>query len=115
VGPVALWGRVVVHAGGWRAEFAYPQRLGLICPACNITGGPADSHADGVAAYRDGSLVPLCERHLRLARICGSRRFNILSLHWTLAALADGYAVEPIAALGSQVKDQVSAGGTCRE
>lgn len=27
VGRVALWGRVVEHAQGWRAQFAYPQAL----------------------------------------------------------------------------------------
>jgi hypothetical protein len=27
LGTVALWGRVIEHRGGWRAEFAYPQRI----------------------------------------------------------------------------------------
>jgi hypothetical protein len=32
VGEVALWGHVVVHERGWRAEFAYPKRLLLFTP-----------------------------------------------------------------------------------
>jgi hypothetical protein len=97
VGPVALWGRVVVHTSGWRAELGYPQRLGLICAVCGIARTPADSRPDIVAACRDGSLIPLCARHLRLAHVCGSYgRFDTLSVETTLAALADDYAVEPI-------------------
>jgi hypothetical protein len=34
VGTVAMWGTVVEHRNGYRAEFAYPQRLALVCGAC---------------------------------------------------------------------------------
>jgi hypothetical protein len=32
IGTVALWGRVIEHLGGWRAEYAYPQRVYTIDP-----------------------------------------------------------------------------------
>ena len=31
VGTVALWGRGIEHEIGWRGQFAYPARLGLVC------------------------------------------------------------------------------------
>jgi hypothetical protein len=34
LGRVALWGRVIEHEHGFRAQFAYPQRLRLICQFC---------------------------------------------------------------------------------
>jgi hypothetical protein len=34
LGTVDLWGRIMEHEWGYRAELAYPQRLGLICPFC---------------------------------------------------------------------------------
>lgn len=33
VAEVAIWGRFVEHAGGWRGEFAYPQRIFVLEPA----------------------------------------------------------------------------------
>lgn len=43
-GEVNLWGKVVVHADGYRAQFAYPKRLFL------IDGGPrADKIADALS------------------------------------------------------------------
>ncbi|HXF36669.1 MAG TPA: hypothetical protein VNO17_05740, partial [Actinomycetota bacterium] len=34
VGTVALWGTVIEHDLGYRARFAYPQRLRLVCTFC---------------------------------------------------------------------------------
>jgi hypothetical protein len=53
VGMVALWGEVVEHAGGWRAERGYP--LHLYVPARRLHGAPVerlDRLVDGLAAYR---------------------------------------------------------------
>jgi len=44
IGTVALWGGVIEHELGYRAEFGYPQRLRLICPEC--------FSADAVGALR---------------------------------------------------------------
>ena len=34
VGRASLWGRTIVHERGWRARFAYPERLRLECAVC---------------------------------------------------------------------------------
>ena len=34
LGRVALWGRVIEHEYGYRAQYAYPQRLRLIRQFC---------------------------------------------------------------------------------
>jgi hypothetical protein len=97
VGTVALWGRVVQHARGWRGEFAYPQRLALVCHACSFQRGVMRARADSVTSYRDGRLVALCGRHLRITRECDRDRFHVLPAEEILAALLDGYAVDRLA------------------
>ena len=34
IGSVALWGTLLEHEAGFRAEFAYPQRLRMVCGPC---------------------------------------------------------------------------------
>ena len=54
LGRVALWGRVIEHEHGYRARFAYPQRLRLLCQFCfwkiEARGGPRPSTSDGSRA-----------------------------------------------------------------
>ena len=60
VGSVAMWGRVVQHAAGYRAQFAYPQRLRLVCAMClseQCVSAPDQVLSD------DGELVALCALH----------------------------------------------------
>jgi hypothetical protein len=61
IGAVAMWGTVIEHARGARAEFAYPARLRLVCSQC-LQGG---SVVDPVTVVEDTRLIPLCERHRR--------------------------------------------------
>jgi hypothetical protein len=61
IGAVAMWGTVIEHARGARAEFAYPARLRLVCSLC-LQGG---SIVDPVTVVEDTSLIPLCDRHSR--------------------------------------------------
>ena len=61
IGAVAMWGTVIEHARGARAEFAYPARLRLVCSQC-LQGG---SIVDPVTVVEDAWLVPLCGRHWR--------------------------------------------------
>ncbi len=62
VGQVALWGRVIEHTKGWRAEYAYPSRLRLTCPWCiRIGDWPADPSV--VLVHRDEELSPSCAVH----------------------------------------------------
>lgn len=66
IGQVSLWGRVVEHERGLRAQAAYPARIALVCATCltERTGRPADvvereERAPGVAVLR-----PLCVEHV---------------------------------------------------
>jgi hypothetical protein len=64
VGSVAMWGRVVQHASGYRAQFAYPQRLRVVCAMClseQTVSAPVQVLSD------DGELVALCAIHIATA------------------------------------------------
>ena len=61
VGEVALWGSVVEHAQGARAQFGYPQRVRLVCGLCLSKGRGAVDPSVVIDMY--GQLVPVCERH----------------------------------------------------
>lgn len=67
---MALWGRVAEHRLGWRAAVAYPSSITLVCHVCLFQRGVHASPPDVVVGHRDGSLVPLCDDHLRVARAC---------------------------------------------
>ena len=94
VGTVALWGRVVEHELGYRGQFAYPQRLMLVCYLCFWQWGPSRSTAEEVVRLRGGRLVPLCEEHVQLSRRYGypSRRFA--RANEVEGALLSTYAVD---------------------
>lgn len=94
IGTVALWGRVVEHTIGWRAEYGYPQRLTLVCHVCLFQVGPLSSRPDQVMVSRDGGLVPLCDQHLRVAEACFSHGYEIQSAGSVLRQLLDSYMVE---------------------
>ena len=50
LGRVALWGRVIEHEHGFRAQYAYPQRLRLICQFCFWMSDAPGSHARRTSA-----------------------------------------------------------------
>jgi hypothetical protein len=95
LGSVALWGRVIEHEAGWRAAFAYPQRLRLICYLCFATWG---THAPGgcsvVVRHRGGRMVPLCEPHLELSRRYGYHIPRLLDANVVESVLLSAYAVD---------------------
>ena len=68
IGTAALWGRVVEHEYGYRGEFAYPQRLRLVCHLCLWRKGAAGDRCAVVVRLSGGRLVPLCDEHLELSR-----------------------------------------------
>ncbi|MGH2590268.1 MAG: hypothetical protein ACRDGW_05665 [Actinomycetota bacterium] len=105
LGTVALWGRVAEHQHGYRAEFGYAQRLGLICQLCFWQRGAAASNAcDVVVRHRGGRMVPLCVTHLELSRRYGYPTRRILEAHDVERALLDAYGVDPMRfALGRSV------------
>jgi hypothetical protein len=95
LGTVALWGHVVEHVHGFRAEFGYPQRLRLICYLCFcLWGTRAPSQSAVVVRHRRGRMVPLCEPHLELSRRYGYRMPRLLEAATVEQALLSTYAVD---------------------
>lgn len=70
VGRVALWGRVIEHTKGYRAEFAYPSRLRLVCSWC-LWYGRLPAIPDRVFE-RAGEMRPACARHARRPAAVGA-------------------------------------------
>jgi hypothetical protein len=94
VGRASLWGRIVAHERGWRAQFAYPARLRLVCTMCAWfepgPGVPAVVHAFF------GRLYTLCEIHRGGIEVPDGRRtrptgMDPLELQ---SRILDAYAVD---------------------
>ncbi len=102
LGTVALWGRVIEHDAGWRAAFAYPQRLRLICYLCFATWG---THTPGgcsvVIRHRGGRMVPLCAPHLELSRRYGYPMPRLLDADVVESGLLSAYAVDLLPSVSS--------------
>jgi hypothetical protein len=96
IGTVALWGRVVEHDLGYRAEFGYPQRLRLVCHVCIWRYGLHQAECDVVARMERGRLVPLCGDHFELSLRCGLRFRSVVPAQEIHAALLGEYAVDPL-------------------
>lgn len=95
LGTVALWGRIVEHTAGYRAELAYPQRLRLVCFVCFWRGGPNPrSVCEVVARRRGGRLVPICGPDLELCRRFGYPVDRLIPAPRVEQALLSGYAVD---------------------
>jgi hypothetical protein len=62
IGSVALWGRLIEHESGIRAEFAYPERLRLVCGPC-WQAGTFTPGVISIEVTSRGTLLALCERH----------------------------------------------------
>lgn len=101
IGRVAVWGRTIAHEHGWRARFAYPDRLRLACVACAwIEPGPGEPTV--VHAFRR-RLYGLCDMHAGGLQLQDGRRTKLVDLDprevrdRLLAAYAvDLLPVEPI-------------------
>jgi hypothetical protein len=98
IGRAALWGRVVEHELGYRAEFAYPQRLALLCPVCFWQRGLEGRPPSVVAIPRRGLAVPLCEGHLGTTERCGFAIRRLEPARTVEAALMSAYAVDRLPA-----------------
>jgi hypothetical protein len=93
-GTVALWGLVVEHDLGYRARWAYPQRLRLICPHCFFERSTGGAVPDLVVARGDGGVVPLCDRHVRLSLACGIGADVLTDVSALEQELLGAYAVD---------------------
>jgi hypothetical protein len=90
IGSVTLWGAIVEHDSGFRAERGYPSTLRLVCGPCWESGafGP---EVVGIAPTSRGTLLGLCERHARGAD--GSDPASLerrLLATYTVDRMADG-------------------------
>jgi len=94
VGTVALWGRVIEHEHGYRAEFAYPQRLRLVCYLCFWQRHLAWSESDVVVRLFGGRMVPLCRPHLETSHRYGFPTPLVLPAHHVQRGLLATYAVD---------------------
>jgi hypothetical protein len=94
IGRVALWGRTIAHEHGWRARFAYPDRLRLCCIVCAwLEPGPGEPTV--VHSFRR-NLYALCDEHAGGIELPGGRRTQPVA---TTAKelrdrLLDAYAVD---------------------
>lgn len=64
IGSVSIWGTLIEHESGLRAELAYPDRLRLVCGMC-WHASVFSPDVVGVSRTSRGTLLALCERHTR--------------------------------------------------
>ena len=97
LGRVALWGRVVEHEHGYRAQFAYPQRLRLICQFCFWLTGARRAGPVHVGWFPRDVLMPMCDEHLAVARRNDVSPRVVLLADEVAQRLRDTYAVDALA------------------
>jgi hypothetical protein len=100
LGSVALWGRIVEHEFGFRAEYAYPQRLRLVCFLCFWQwGAERGGEPETVVRRPGGRLVPLCAPHVELCRRYAYPMRVFLDVRRVEQTLLSAYAVDPLRSL----------------
>jgi hypothetical protein len=102
VGRVAMWGRVIEHTKGYRAELAYPSRLRLVCSWC-LWYGRLPAVPDRVVE-RAGELRPACASHARRPGAVG----EVLEADRVQQELLDAYGVEPLPAESFRPLDEAA-------
>ena len=97
LGTVALWGRIAEHDLGYRAAFAYPQRVGLVCYLCfSLWATHAPGEVEVVVRRRGGRMVPLCGPHLELSRRYDYPIAAVFPAEAVTSAVLSTYAVDPL-------------------
>jgi hypothetical protein len=97
LGTVALWGLIAEHDLGYRAAFAYPQRVRLVCYLCfSLWAAHAPSEVEVVIRHRGGRLVPLCGPHFELSRRYDYPMPRVVSAGAVTSSLLATYAVDPL-------------------
>jgi hypothetical protein len=104
VGTVGLWGTIVEHMLGYRAQFGYPLLVSLVCPICFWQLGPARSRTPVVvAALGRSQSMPLCDRHLNTASAVGLPVHRLASADDVLDALLDIYGVKELSLVDASI------------
>ena len=96
LGRVALWGRVIEHESGYRAQYAYPQLVTLVCQFCFWQWGSHGIQPDVVGWFPRDQLVPLCWTHLEQAQRYGMEPRRLLQAQEIDLRLRETYAVDPL-------------------
>jgi hypothetical protein len=97
LGRVALWGRIVEHDLGYRAQFGYPQTLGLVCQFCYWQWGALGARPTVVGWFPRDELVPLCWSHLEAASRYGMEPRRLLPAEELDVRLRETYLVDALA------------------
>jgi hypothetical protein len=93
VGSVAMWGSVVGHDFGYRAAYAYPQRLRMVCGRCLRIGRDREPRW---VVERRGELAAVCSRHAPRVRVRSTR----VPAERVAADVLAAYAVEVLPTTG---------------
>ena len=96
LGRVALWGRVIEHELGYRAQYAYPQLATLVCQFCFWQWGSHGGSPDIVGWFARDEMVPLCWAHLEQAQRYGMEPRRLLSAADVELGLRETYAIDPL-------------------
>jgi hypothetical protein len=96
LGRVALWGRVIEHDFGFRAQFAYPQLVTLVCQFCFWQWGTHGLSPNIVGWFPRDVLMPLCSTHLEQATRYGMEPRRSLPADEIELRLRETYAVDPL-------------------
>ena len=89
VGEVSLWGRVIEHGRGYRAEIGYPGRLGLVCAGCLAEGtGRRAEVVQRLESRGRTRLLPWCSEHAPATVHAAARVVE--------SELLSTYAVDPV-------------------
>lgn len=96
LGRVALWGRVIEHELGYRAQYAYPQLATLVCQFCFWQWGSHGIRPDVVGWFARDELVPLCWAHLEQAQRYGMEPRRLLNADEVELGLRETYAIDPL-------------------
>ena len=91
-----MWGRVIEHELGYRARFAYPQRVRLNCQFCFWMWGLHGSAPTIIGWFPRDELVPLRDEHLEIARRYGMVPRSIVPAAEVEQRLRAAYAVDPL-------------------
>jgi hypothetical protein len=99
-----MWGRVIEHAKGYRAELAYPSRVRLACSWC-LWYGRLPAVPDRVLE-RGGELRPACSGHATRPGAVG----DVLGADRVQHELLDAYGIDPLPVESFRPLDEAYAG-----
>ena len=88
-GEVFLWGRVVEHERGWRAEFAYPKSLALLPAAIPFSLSAIDARLKTLTAF--GIDIVILHDHERVPLWKNCSGYDAAGLDYLISRRKDYY------------------------